>query len=444
MELEDEQAHSKAFEEKMEVGYDENFPDQEPVILSIFSLFKYLFQFRFKVKIPDFFPKFLESYVPYEPAHLIEIKNYFDELNQTLCMNTRGTTLPNFYSIDKLAISLNGLQADRYLEKDFLYFSSQYRLEKYKELLRTLDKFPRVNVVGLGASGKSHFLSDFVLRTRIEKTPKLLRIIYINSSRLFIEDPFYYLENELKYMVACDGEVKDIQEQIFKVCQDKTMESVFLILKWLKNYYNQFEIKVVLVWDQVNVMFSDDVQKNPSVLSIFQELIKSRLYFDYHIFSASNNCNPINILSKCREINMNPFQVFQAYELLQILKEEAKEFKPNDVPDTPIAIKKYSKALCKILWSSITEYCFFKKTFWNKKKNTTFIGTYTKGDAFQEYSKKRRLSILACEEKFRLEYTPLQAEKQEYTETLSKLVYDYEIKGISPKANIQLYCFLFH
>ena len=76
-------------------------------------------------------------------------------------MKLKGKTLPNFYSI----LSLNGLQADRYLEKYFIYYSSQYQ-KKYKELLRALMNFQKPG---------SKLLDRFVLRTRIEKTPKLLQ-----------------------------------------------------------------------------------------------------------------------------------------------------------------------------------------------------------------------------------------------------------------------------
>lgn len=63
---------------------------------------------------------------------MVKIKGYFDEINRTVEKMGKDKILPHFYSIDKLALSLNDLQYDRYYEKHFLYYFTEHRREEYK------------------------------------------------------------------------------------------------------------------------------------------------------------------------------------------------------------------------------------------------------------------------------------------------------------------------
>jgi len=307
-----------------------------------------------------------------------------------------------------------------------------------------LHEIPKV--VGLQGSGKSHFLSDFVLRTRIQESDKF-RVFYVNNNELFAQGPRQYLDNELKYMVATDAEMEIIKETFLSLSDEKDIPTFLKCLMRLKKHYNSRGIKLVLVWDQINVMNRENViKKSPNAFSVYRELIEVD-YFDDRILSASNNNEDINEMKSYKKIDINPFKVFNILQFLQLIRAEAKSFKPNDVispkdkqdeEKEEEEINDYSNELGRILWFSISEYCFFKQTFLDGNKGKTIIDNYSKNNAFSEYFKERGRWIKASEEKFRKEYVS-KTKIQQYAEVLSKVVYDYEINKISDKVNRNIF-----
>ena len=354
-------------------------------------------------------------------------------------------TFPHFYSIDKIALSPNDLQHDRYYEDTFLYYFTEHRKEAYVNMMDLLLKNPknRIKVVGMQGSGKSHFLSDFVLRARIEKNDKF-RVFYVNYNELFTKYPRRYLENELKYMVANEAEVQLIKETFISLNHEIVgMEPFLKSLLVLKKHYNSCGIKLVLVWDQINIIYRDEtITKCPDAFLYFRNLITVTYYFDNIILSASNNNKDINDLVNYKKICINPFKVFTNLELLQIIRAEAKTFKPNDISQKKEEIRDYSNELGDQLWFSMSEYCFFKLAFYNKNTRKTFIESFSKANAFIAYMKHRNYWIHKSEENFRNEYVRLEIDSLEYAKVLSKVVYSDEIEKISDKVNINIFYLL--
>ena len=125
---------------------------------------------------------------------------FFDVINQLA-----GKPLPEFYLINKIALSLNELQLGRFLEKNFLYLHTTHRKTIFDKMTNLMNskKFTS-GLTGLQGTGKSHFLADFVLRHRLSFDKSKIRIMYINNSVLYFANPTNYILNELIYMVCLD------------------------------------------------------------------------------------------------------------------------------------------------------------------------------------------------------------------------------------------------
>ena len=116
----------------------------------------------------------------YDPFHMTLISEFFSSC---------PSEMPNFYSINKRILSMNILQENRYFEEEFLYYNTKYRSEMKNQIDEYLSSNlnQRLFLKGLMTTGKSYFLSDYVLRKRAQGKNAKVRILYINNSEGFLD-----------------------------------------------------------------------------------------------------------------------------------------------------------------------------------------------------------------------------------------------------------------
>jgi len=276
--------------------------------------------------------------------------------------------IPKFYAINKVILSMNSMQPDRYYEKTFLYYDTLYRdsIRNQIDELLSSELSLKIQLKGLMGSGKSYFLSDYVLRKRVQRQHAKFRILYINNSEQFLRSPLAYLFNELKYMIWFDFENNedfDFKKWLNILNKNRCMENKTTYLEFLselKDYYKSKGIKVILIWDQINVLYRDE-NKTKSGFSLYENLTESDTFFNHIILSASNNNKEINLeVEEITTIEMNPFEVFNKKEFRSLIDAEAAIFNliPSDVEKEEIS--HYLSELCDILNFSICEYFFYK------------------------------------------------------------------------------------
>ena len=337
--------------------------------------------------------------------------------------------MPKFYAINKAILSMNSMQPDRYFEKTFLYYNTHYR----DSVRNQIDEFLsselslKIQLKGLMGSGKSYFLSDYVLRKRVQREHAKFRILYINNSEQFLRGPLTYLFNELKYMLCFDFDRDDGLDfkKWFSILNDNqsimNKENYMNFLLELKRYYKSKGIKFILIWDQINVLYRDE-NKTKSGFSLYENLTESFTFFDHIILSASNNNKEINLeVEEITTIEMNPFEVFNKKEFRSLIEVEAAIFNliPSDVKKEEISY--YLSELCDILNFSITEYHFYKTTAWDDKNRCSKIKDKTAKSDQNNYFEKREIAILKSEQKFRKEYLKDINDLNFYNSTLKKI-----------------------
>ena len=324
---------------------------------------------------------------------------------------SRDKKMPNLYAIDRMTLSMNELQSDRYMEREFLYYNTLYRdsIREKIECLLTEPKNRKIHLVGLMGSGKSYFLSDYVLRNRFQGPEHKFRILYINNSQEFLSDHINYLFNEIKYMVCLDFENNkfDFEGWLEKLYQSRFPRKhsiYFEFLEELKIYYKSRGISLILIWDQINVMYRMKKQ-NKLGFQIYSELTGNESYFDHMVLSASNNNQEINIeASKIITIEMNPFDIFNKKELVNLIEAETEFFKLIPLDVNKENIFEYVSALSESLNFSVTEYYFYKFTAWDSKLHCSIISKNSAETNENNYFTARSIAIQKSERKFREEY----------------------------------------
>lgn len=327
---------------------------------------------------------------------------------------------------------MNQLQNYRYLEDIFIYFNTQYRIVIREEI----DKIIEFNIKsliylkGLMGSGKSYFLSDYVLQKRFQGKESRFRILYINNSEAFLRNPIPYLFNEIKYMLCFDFEDNnnefDFKNSFEILDKDQSIdgwEFYKKFLKDLKKYFLRQNKKLILIWDQINVLYREQ-RRNEQGFLIYSTLSNNFTFFDHIILIVSNENQEINLKNIVADvIEMNPFQVFTNSEFESLIEAETYYFKliPCDLKEK-ITISKYIFELCKLLNYSISEYHCYKLGAWNEKKNLSNISKETAETNKNQYIENRKIEITNSEEKFRLEYLKKNNDLCEYYLTIRKLI----------------------
>ena len=129
-------------------------------------------------------------------------RNKFTNLQSKLQMKNLKE-FPKFYKIDSTLLSPNLLQQDRYLESNFTYLSTKYRDLIYEKIQKNQES-EKIVLTGIQSSGKSFFLSDFVLRQRSLGENSKNRVLYVNNSEEYWANPIRYIINELIYALCFD------------------------------------------------------------------------------------------------------------------------------------------------------------------------------------------------------------------------------------------------
>jgi len=346
--------------------------------------------------------------------------------------------LPKFYSVDNILISMNKLQNDRFNRDKFLYLQTNYRNEKFNQIMNLIKSEGELKLAltGLQGSGKSHFLADFVLRNRLISKKSNLRILYINHSGQYLSLPYSYILNEIKYMVSLDIDISqfemtnsssppdkitgsdDIILWLLFVHQNLFYENIKMFLTKLKIYYTEIGIKLVIIWDQINVLERDE-NKNDL---LYQEVTRDFSLFHCIFLSASNN----NKVIKAATFNeyftieeIDPFKVFDKNEFCKLVKIliEKYDYKPMDF----INLKNYHQDLCKFLNYSISEFLCYKNMFvqfFNFRK-------YSWKEIQDKFIQTRKGDIIRSEQKFQMKYLKLAMDLNDYYQTM-KLILTYE------------------
>jgi len=201
------------------------------------------------------------------------------------------------------------------------------------------------------------------------------------------------------------NEPDDIINWLLYLDKHRSFKKVKMFLQYLKDYYNKKGIKLVLIWDQINVMDRERTKSKQSAVKFYETSTNSDVFFNCIIKSASNNNESIKSLEKSigftKAIELDPFTVFDKTEFFTLVKFETNYYKPIDVK--PELLDKYILSLCYILKFSISEYHYFKDCFWNKK-DVRFEKEYYSKELLDKFPNSRRDHIYISETKFQKEY----------------------------------------
>ena len=157
-------------------------------------------------------------------------------------------------------------------------------------------------------------------------------------------------------------------------------------------------IKVIIIWDQINVFNQVENAKYPGFL-IYLTLTQTETLFNHVVLCASNNNKEIQIVGpQFTTIKMDPF------EFISLITAEAIFF--NLIPSNfnKETISEYITDLCEILNFSITEYHFYKLTAWNSELYSSSIQNFTAEENQSSYFKNRKIAIRKSERNFREQY----------------------------------------
>lgn len=298
----------------------------------------------------------------------------------------------------------------------------------YEDILRQFQEtnLKKSCLTGLQSSGKSFFLSDFVLRQRVLGEKSKFRILYINNNEDFGIDSVDYLWNELFYMLLSDIEIydqgdltelnyddfknfstkKELFQALYSLKQEIDFTKFFDFLRKIKKYFQKKGIKLMIVWDQINVLFRPPPpHPNPRRMNFFWELTESSFYFEYFIFSASNSNTEMNqkYLEKYKENEINPFSLFTFREIYHLVFQELQNHLPKDVPNSLREIYDYTFRVCCLCNFSLSEYHSYKLSCWDRKKKVFLLPKMTETEISENFLESRKQEIIDSEDKFRSE-----------------------------------------
>jgi len=323
--------------------------------------------------------------------------------------------LPNFYSVNACVISPNLLQPDKYLDNKFTYYLTEYRKQILGQIKQVPQEKLKIILTGIQDSGKSYFLSDYVLRQRSLCKDSDCRILYINNSEEYCKMPLDYIISELVYELCfeCEDE-NELSDFEYPPRKDKTITSKNQIVHWIsylrdhltlvdlsslrrfmkrmKKFLNAKGKKVILIWDQIHILY----KKKASALDekIFN-IFCSRAIFDL-IFVTSNGYDPIFKISlEDFQLYVNPFQMFNEIELKKLIRLDCDNYHPKDIMDLEI----YTDMVLELIEGSISEYHLYKK-IWNWSGFQCKILEKTFHEIKNDYITTRKEFIVNCEIKF--------------------------------------------
>ena len=354
-----------------------------------------------------------------------------------LNLESKANEFPSFYSVDLSKISPNELQSKKYLQEKFTYYLTEYRKKKLEEMKQIpFFRFKRY-LTGIQDSGKSFFLSDFVLRQRFLCKESKYRILYINNSAKFIKSEVMYIMDELIYTFCFDTEDKgELKDMKYPPIIEKNIDTKNQIVHWLyylqknfeignyrplydffkevKQYYQSNNIEFILIWDQINVLY----RKKSDFQTILNQFCNP-WFFDWVLLSASNNNKEtIEVSKEDYEIKMDSSKTFNESELKHLIRLDAKNYHPLD---TKKYLKKYVEDVFKLTEGSLSEYHQYKSA-WNWEEFKCDISDFSFNDLKQLYNDERKGFIIKTETKFRKENIADEQDLLKYYTCLRKAI----------------------
>ena len=344
---------------------------------------------------------------------IMKIKESFSDLKSKL----EDNTLPNFYRISTRFVSPNPIMETRFMKPHFSYYFSNYLQKQYKALIARLKYKSKIAIKGFEASGKSYFLSDFVLRQRLLASTSNFCIFYIHCSKNFLHDPIKYLLNEILYMITIymkdDENVEDLTLDEISEFPD-TIESLQSLLecynclkgstfpdsqlyyqffKLLKRYYNDKDKRFILIIDQINDLYGFI---KPQTISFYEAIDNCECFDCVGVCEAYNNNANYSKRNRKNDISLeiSPFEIFSSKrkELLKVIYEETGDFKPLDIDKR--SFHDYSEKLFNLLKGSVVEYSYYKEF------NVKTIGDMTFREAIDNYNFQRNNKVMISEASF--------------------------------------------
>ena len=229
------------------------------------------------------------------------------------------------------------------------------------------------------------------------------------------------------------GEIFQIFESYINNEENK-FEAFESLFEKLKANFNGRKFTFILIWDQINELFTNE-RKSSQETQFFLKITKSLKYFDFILLSASNRNEEIQTLENISlRLEMNPFEIFNPQDLFKLVHFEAEKYTPNDV--TFLGRKAYSERLCDFLCYSITEYHFYKYSFFVSTDNSNLINKFSEATAQDHYVKMRRNVVIQSESEFRKKSIKFVNQIQEYYQCCRKIMtYEEFLNPSFPKVN---------
>jgi len=313
----------------------------------------------------------------------------------------------------------------------------------------------KIILTGIPDSGKSYFLSDFVLRHRLSCQDSEYRIIYVNNSEEFTKDYNTYIFSELIYAfcfdVIEDCELENLppppiiygksKNQIFQWIQylDENLDpkSLEVFLDNIKAYFNAKGIKLIVIWDQINVLNQNEpyFKKNLKIFEVFE----TKSLFNLIFVSAPNNYDKIyKTRLEDKKIEVNPFLVFNEVELKKLISLECEKNHPKDIDIHHLS--KYAKEIFELTQGSLSEYYHYK-TAWKWTLFHCKINEMTFREIKDNYLKKRNKFIYTKEAKFQVEKIKNFDDLMDYVECLRKSILYKNYQSITDVEEKVIYVF---
>ena len=379
------------------------------------------------------------------------------ELITNLFLKLSEQPLPDYYSVNKMVLSLNRMQNDRFRDDSFIYLHTKLRKKLFDQMMgQIMEKETKIlALTGLQGSGKSHFLADFVLRNRLKKSN--LRILYINNGQEYFANYSGYIMREIIYMVCLDldfanfqpkdkfqkEEIKradDIIEWLIHLLDYQSEDNLIEFLKNLKTYYQKQGIKLLVIWDQINIMGREIYKMNQTAHMIYNKITTTNEFFDFIFLSASNNNEPIKEIQNrnvSQILEVNPFEVFNQEEFSRLVRYECDlyNYKPKNFKKN----SNYFEELFQLLNYSVSEFLSFKNAFrepFSEIPSYTFKN-YNWKETQEIFTSKRTDDIQNSEEKFRNENIKLANHWDKYYQAIKFLLTFEEMKNLDKETKVK-------
>ena len=379
------------------------------------------------------------------------------ELIKNIFLKLSEQPLPDYYSVNQKVLSLNRMQNERFRDDNFIYLHTKLRKKLFDQMMKEIMEKDKsiLALTGLQGSGKSHFLADFVLRNRLKKSN--LRILYINNGQEYFASSFEYMMNEIIYMVCLDldfanfkqkdnfkkEEIKgadDIIEWLKFLQKYQTNENLMEFLRNLKMYYKKQGIKLLVIWDQINIMGRKIYEMKRADHMVYEQILQPERFFDFIFLSSSNNNEQIKEIQSrnvSQILEINPFEVFDQEEFTRLVRYECDlyNYKPKDVQTIP----KFFEELFQLLNYSISEFLSYKNAFRDAISEipSYIFNDYDWKQTQEEFTSKRTTDINISEGKFRDENIKLDDHLQQYYQAIKFLLTIEEMKNLDNETKVK-------